>query len=46
MRALDVKTPGNIEHPDMVEDQQAESGDPHPVEIDPPFGARSGIRQS
>jgi hypothetical protein len=39
MRTFDVKPPGHVEHADMVEDQQAEGGDPHPVEVDPPLRA-------
>jgi hypothetical protein len=39
MRAFDVKTPGHVKHADVIEDQQAEGGYPHPVEVDPPLGA-------
>jgi len=39
VRALDMKTPGNVEHADVVEDQEPEGGDPHPIEVYAPFRA-------
>ncbi len=38
LRALDVPAPGHVEHADVVEDQQPEGADPHPVEVDAPLG--------
>ena len=43
VRALDVKAPGNVEHADVVEDQEPEGADPHPIEVDTPVRGRSTL---
>jgi hypothetical protein len=37
MRAFDVELPGNVQHADVVENQQPEGTDPHPIEVDAPL---------
>ena len=39
MRAFDVKSPGNVEHADVVEDQKPEGADPYPVKVDTAFSS-------
>ena len=42
MLAFDMEPPGYVEHADVVEDQEAERRDPHPIQVNAPRHALGG----